>query len=160
MSRTLPSWSRLRSDCISLSNAQGKGLVVTGAYVRKMGSRRVLFFGLVFRHIYSVRYATSTPLDVPLRVCQLAADLAIAKPMRRSSRAYRTINCSKPGCVCAPDAKARHGPYFSLARVVGGKTRSRFLTTVPAEVSLSVARTRSAAADDRPDDHRDQVSGG
>ncbi|SPE39922.1 hypothetical protein SBA3_3490019 [Candidatus Sulfopaludibacter sp. SbA3] len=48
--------------------------------------------------------------------------------MRRGSLCERTIKCSKPGCACAKDPKARHGPYHSFTHVVGGKTRSRFLT--------------------------------
>jgi len=79
--------------------------------------------------------AASTPPDVPLRVRQLASDLAAAKPMRRGSLSERTIKCSKPGCACAQDPKARHGPYFSLTRAVGGKTRSRFLTAEQAELA-------------------------
>jgi hypothetical protein len=78
---------------------------------------------------------TSTPPDVPLRVRQLAADLATAKPMRRGSLSERTIKCSKPGCACAQDPKARHGPYFSLTRAVEGKTHSRFLTAAQAELA-------------------------
>ena len=78
--------------------------------------------------------APFNPPDVPLRVRQLAADLAAAKPMRRGSLSERTIKCSKPGCACAQDPKARHGPYFSLTHAVGGKTRSRFLTAEQAEL--------------------------
>ena len=48
--------------------------------------------------------------------------------MRRGSLSERTIKCSKPGCACARDPKARHGPYLSLTRALGGKTHSRFLT--------------------------------
>ena len=48
--------------------------------------------------------------------------------MRRGSLSERTIKCSKPGCACAHDPKARHGPYHSLTHAVEGKTRSRFLT--------------------------------
>ena len=48
--------------------------------------------------------------------------------MRRGSVSERTIKCNKPGCACARDPKARHGPYFSLTRSVKGKTHSRFLT--------------------------------
>jgi hypothetical protein len=48
--------------------------------------------------------------------------------MRRGSLSGRTIKCSKPGCACAQDPKARHGPYFSLTRSIKGKTHSRFLT--------------------------------
>jgi hypothetical protein len=72
--------------------------------------------------------AASAPPDVPPQVRQLAAELADAKPMRRGSLSERTIKCSKPGCACAKDPKARHGPYHSLTHAVGGKTRSRFLT--------------------------------
>src|SRR5215471_14297490 len=77
----------------------------------------------------------STPPDVPLRVRQLAVGLADAKPVRRGSLSERTIKCSKPGCACAQDPKARHGPYYSLTQAVGGKTRSRFLTAEQADVA-------------------------
>ena len=66
---------------------------------------------------------------------QLAAQLAEPKPMRRGSLSERTIKCSKPGCACAHDPKARHGPYFSLTRSIEGKTRSRFLTQEQAAVA-------------------------
>ena len=72
--------------------------------------------------------SASAPPDAPPYVRQLAAELADAKPMRRGSLSERTIKCSKPGCACAKDPKARHGPYHSLTHAVGGKTRSRFLT--------------------------------
>jgi hypothetical protein len=77
----------------------------------------------------------------PAHLRQLAAELAEPKPMRRGSLSERTIKCSKPGCRCAEDPKARHGPYFSLTRSVEGKTRSRFLT--PEQAAL--ARQQIAA---------------
>ena len=78
--------------------------------------------------------ATSTPPDVPPQVRQLATEVADVKPMRRGSLSERTIKCSKPGCACAQDPKARHGPYYSLTHAVGGKTRSRFLTADEADL--------------------------
>jgi len=48
--------------------------------------------------------------------------------MRRGPLSERMVKCSKPGCSCAENPDARHGPYFSLTRAVQGKTRSRFLT--------------------------------
>jgi hypothetical protein len=54
--------------------------------------------------------------------------------MRRGSLSERTIRCSKPGCACAQDPEARHGPYYSLTRTVGGKTHSRFLTPEQADL--------------------------
>ena len=71
----------------------------------------------------------------PSHLRPLAAELAKPKPMRRGSLSERTIKCSKPGCACADDPKARHGPYFSLTRAVEGKTRSRFLTPEQAAVA-------------------------
>src|SRR5258708_27993930 len=77
---------------------------------------------------------TSAPSDVPPRVRQLAADLCDSKPMRRGSLPERTSKCSKPGCACAQDPKARHGPYYSFTHAVGGKTQSRYLTAEQADV--------------------------
>ena len=79
--------------------------------------------------------ANSAHPAAPLRVRQLATDLADAKPMRRGSLSERTIKCSKPGCACAKEPKARHGPYHSLTHAVEGKTRSRFLTAEEALVA-------------------------
>jgi hypothetical protein len=79
--------------------------------------------------------ATSAPPDVPPEVWQLASQLADAKPMRRGSLSERTIKCGKPGCACAQNPKARHGPYHSLTHAVGGKTRSRFLTDDQADLA-------------------------
>jgi hypothetical protein len=79
--------------------------------------------------------ATSASPDAPPRVGQLASELANAQPMRRGSLSERTIKCGKPGCACAPNPKARHGPYQSLTHAVGGKTRSRFLTAEQAELA-------------------------
>ena len=78
--------------------------------------------------------ANSALPDAPPPVRQLAREVADAQPMRRGSLSERTIKCSKPGCACAQDPKARHGPYYSLTHAVGGKTRSRFLTAEQAEL--------------------------
>ena len=77
----------------------------------------------------------------PAELRHLAAELAEAKPMRRGSLSERMVKCSKPGCPCADNPEARHGPYFSLTRAVQGKTHSRFLT--PEQAAL--ARQQIAA---------------
>lgn len=56
-------------------------------------------------------------------------------PMRRGSLTERRVRCSKPNCACKQDPEARHGPYFSLTRVVAGVTRTRLLTAAQAEVA-------------------------
>jgi hypothetical protein len=48
-------------------------------------------------------------------------------PMRRGSLTERFVKCSRPGCPCAEDPKARHGPYVSLTRSVAGRTRTRLI---------------------------------
>ena len=73
-------------------------------------------------------------LDVPARVRDLATLFARPQPMRRGSLSERYVKCSKPGCPCADDPKARHGPYFSLTRGVGGRTQSRFVSDAQAEL--------------------------
>lgn len=45
------------------------------------------------------------------------------------------MRCNKPGCPCSQDPKARHGPYFSLTRGVGGNTFSRLVSCDQARVA-------------------------
>jgi hypothetical protein len=54
--------------------------------------------------------------------------------MRRGSLSERYMKCSKPGCACAEDPDARHGPYFSLTRGVQGSTRSRLVSAEQAQL--------------------------
>lgn len=54
--------------------------------------------------------------------------------MRRGVLTERRVTCSKPGCPCGQDPEARHGPYFSLTRAVGGRTRTRLVSQEEAVV--------------------------
>src|SRR5713101_572920 len=74
------------------------------------------------------------PHEVPARIRDLAAQLVQPKAMRRGSFSQRYVKCSKSGCPCASDPKARHGPYFSLTRGVRGRTHSRFISAAQAEL--------------------------
>ena len=71
---------------------------------------------------------------VPEGVRALAAQIADARPMRRGSVTERYVKCNRPGCPCAERADARHGPYFSVSRVVKGTTKSRWLDADQARV--------------------------
>ena len=73
--------------------------------------------------------------DVPASVRELAIRLADPQPMRRGSVSERSMKCGQAGCRCQQDPQARHGPYFSLTRVEGGKTRSRYLDAARAAVA-------------------------
>jgi hypothetical protein len=73
--------------------------------------------------------------DVPAAVRETLTAVAEAQPMRRGSLSERWVKCSRPGCPCSERPDARHGPYFSLTRMVDGKTRSRLLTGEQAEIA-------------------------
>ncbi len=64
---------------------------------------------------------------VPEEVSALASQLAKSRPMRRGSVSERYVKCNKAGCACADHKDARHGPYYSVTRVVKGRTKSRWL---------------------------------
>jgi hypothetical protein len=72
---------------------------------------------------------------VPSAVQRLAAQISEPKPMRRGSLSERYVKCSKPGCLCAEQPQARHGPYYSLTRAVAGRTQSRFLSAAQAALA-------------------------
>lgn len=73
--------------------------------------------------------------QVPATVGQLGAQLAERAPMRRGAVSERWMKCGQQGCRCQQDPQARHGPYYSLTRTEGGKTRSRYLTAEQAAVA-------------------------
>ena len=66
-------------------------------------------------------------LIVPRDVKALATRFAEHMPMRRGSVSERFVKCNRPGCPCADRIDARHGPYYSISRIVKGKTQSRWL---------------------------------
>ena len=66
---------------------------------------------------------------VPEEVSAVASQLAEPRPMRRGSVSERYVKCNKAGCACADRDDARHGPYYSITRVVKGRTKSRWLDT-------------------------------
>lgn len=73
--------------------------------------------------------------EVPASVRELSAVLSQPEPMRRGSLTERTMKCGKADCPCQSDAKARHGPYYTLTRPVAGKTHSRYLSPQQAELA-------------------------
>jgi hypothetical protein len=79
---------------------------------------------------------------VPPDVRAAAADVSHPAPMRRGSLTERFVKCGKAACACHRDRGARHGPYYSVSRVVDGQTQSRWLTADQA----AVVRTHVAAA--------------
>ena len=75
-----------------------------------------------------------TKINTPSDVREAAAALREPKAMRRGSLSERYMKCGQKSCRCHNDGKARHGPYYSLTRVEGGRTRSRYLSAEQAVV--------------------------
>ena len=72
--------------------------------------------------------------SVPSVVRQQFEALGPPRPIRRGSLSERFMTCSKPGCACAENPTARHGPYFSLTRTVHGRTQSRLVGAKQADL--------------------------
>ena len=68
-------------------------------------------------------------------VRKVAAGLVELRPMRRGSVSERSMKCGRKECRCQEDPDARHGPYYSLTRMKGGKTRSRYLSAEQAALA-------------------------
>jgi hypothetical protein len=66
----------------------------------------------------------------------LAVAEGIGKPvaLRRVSLVERWMLCGKASCACKRDPAARHGPYFSLTREVGGKTKTQLVPSSQVEM--------------------------
>jgi hypothetical protein len=57
----------------------------------------------------------------------------------------RTKVCGKPGCRCAQDPSARHGPYYEWGHMKGGKLVHRTVTPEQATIlQLAIANHRKA----------------
>ena len=62
------------------------------------------------------------------RINQLKAQLREIGPLRPGSLSRQYNVCGKPGCRCKdPKNPRRHGPYYQLNCVYGGKKTSEFV---------------------------------
>ena len=86
---------------------------------------------------------------IPADVRKLAKELAQARPMRRGSVSERFMKCGQKECRCQHDQQARHGPYYSVTRVEGGKTRSRAPRYLSAEQAVLVRQQVEAGQEFR-----------
>jgi hypothetical protein len=72
--------------------------------------------------------------EIPSAVREQFDLLGQPQPMRRGSLSERYMKCGKAGCACGDSTDARHGPYLSLTRAVGGRTQSRLLSVKQGEL--------------------------
>ena len=66
--------------------------------------------------------------ELQQRINRLKAQLGEMGPMRPGSLSRQYNVCGKPGCRCKdPKKPRRHGPYYQLNYVYGGKKTSEFV---------------------------------
>jgi hypothetical protein len=68
------------------------------------------------------------------RIAQIHARIGAIERLCSGTLLQRTKLCGKPGCRCAQDPTARHGPYYEWGRMKGGRLVHRMVS--PAQAAL------------------------
>jgi len=72
--------------------------------------------------------ANSSIGNLQQRINRLKTQVTALGPLRPGSLSRQYNVCGKPGCRCKdPKAPRRHGPYYQLNYVYGGKKTSEFV---------------------------------
>lgn len=66
------------------------------------------------------------------RITRIRAALTVADYLCSGTLLQRMKVCGKPGCRCAQDPAARHGPYYEWGHMQGGKLVHRSVTAAQA----------------------------
>jgi hypothetical protein len=66
------------------------------------------------------------------RINRIRGDLAEIDYLCSGTLLERLKSCGKPGCRCAHDPAARHGPYYEWGHMQGGKLVHRQLSAAQA----------------------------
>src|SRR5215831_17396550 len=79
------------------------------------------------------------------RIARIRAALNAIEYLCSGTLLRRTKVCGKPGCRCALDPSARHGPYYEWGHMKGGKLVHRVVSPEQAEIlRLAIANYRNA----------------
>jgi hypothetical protein len=79
------------------------------------------------------------------RIARIRESLAAMDLLCSGTLLQRTKVCGKPGCRCARDPAARHGPYYEWSHMLKGKLVHRVISPTQAEVlRLGIANQREA----------------
>ena len=68
------------------------------------------------------------------RIAQIRDRIRTLEPLCSGTLLRRTKLCGKPGCRCAQDPTARHGPYYEWGRMKKGRLVHRMVS--PAQAAL------------------------
>jgi hypothetical protein len=79
------------------------------------------------------------------RIARIRAALNVMEYLCSGTLLRRTKVCGKPGCRCAQDPSARHGPYYEWGHLKEGKLVHRVVSPEQAELlRLAIANYRQA----------------
>ena len=79
------------------------------------------------------------------RIARIREALSTIDYLCSGTLLQRTKVCGKPGCRCAQDPSARHGPYYEWGHMKGGKLVHRTVTPEQAAIlQLAIANHRKA----------------
>jgi hypothetical protein len=79
------------------------------------------------------------------RIARIREALSAIDYLCSGTLLQRTKVCGKPGCRCAQDPSARHGPYYEWGHMKGGKLVHRTVTPEQATIlQLAIANHRKA----------------
>ena len=77
------------------------------------------------------------------KIAEIQRTLASMHYLCSGTLLKRTKLCGNPGCRCASDPAARHGPYYEWSYLKAGKLRNRTLTPAQAKLMrLAIANYR------------------
>ena len=68
------------------------------------------------------------------RIAQIRGRIGTVERLCSGTLLRRTKVCGKPGCRCADDPTARHGPYYEWGRMKNGRLVHRMVS--PAQAAL------------------------
>lgn len=79
------------------------------------------------------------------RIARIREALSAMDYLCSGTLLQRTKVCGKPGCRCAQDPSARHGPYYEWGHMKGGKLVHRTVSPEQAAIlQLAIANHRKA----------------
>jgi hypothetical protein len=79
------------------------------------------------------------------KIAEIKRSLSALEHLSSGTLLKRMKICGNPGCHCASDPAARHGPYYEWSYLKGGKLRHRTFTPEQADIMrLAIANHRKA----------------
>ena len=80
------------------------------------------------------RIATARAKQARTRIGRIRTAIARIDYLCSGTLLEHFTSCGKPGCRCAADPAARHGPYYDWGHMQGGKLVHRRLTAEQADL--------------------------